>query len=124
MSLRGQSLPARRTYIGQQVGSEEMEIVMTLRGNTRRIGIPLTIAAASALALVTSAASASGLWCGGGRGPTAEVAIQSAIDDARNSAAGEGLFNCTLVGEPQVFETLNDPNFGHVFRAQVNMACS
>jgi hypothetical protein len=102
-----------------------MEIVMTLRRNTRRIGIPLTVgAAATALALMASAASASGLWCGGGRGPTAEIAIQSAIDDARNSAAGEGLFDCTLVGEPQVFETLNDPNFGHVFRAQVNMACS
>jgi hypothetical protein len=103
-----------------------MEIVMTLRTHTRRIGMPLTVGAASlaALALMASTANASGLWCGGGRGPTAEVAIQSAIDDARNSASSEGLFDCTLVGEPQVFETLNDPNFGHVFRAQVNMACS
>ena len=30
---------------------------------------------------------------------------------------------CTIVGEPQVFETFNDPNFGHVFRAQVQATC-
>jgi hypothetical protein len=97
-----------------------------LRTNPRRIGAPFVIAAASAaaIALTASAANASGLWCGAGRGPTAEVAIQSAIWDAETSASGEGLYHCELVGEPQVFETFNDPNFGHVFRAQVNMACS
>jgi hypothetical protein len=103
-----------------------MVMVMTLRSRARSLGTPLTIGAASVTALVmfASSASASGLWCGGGRGPTADIAIQSAIDDARNSASGEGLFTCELVGEPQVFESFNDPNFGHIFRAQVNMACS
>jgi hypothetical protein len=103
-----------------------MEMPMNLRTHARRIAFPLSTMAASAavLALTMSSATASGLWCGAGRGPTAEVAIQSAIGDAESSAAGEGLFSCELVGEPQVFETFNDPNFGHVFRAQVNMACS
>ena len=101
-------------------------MIMTLRSRVRSIGAPLTIGAASVTALVmfASSASAAGLYCGGGRGPTANVAIQRAIEDANTSASGDGLFTCELVGEPQVFESLNDPNFGHVFRAQVNMACS
>jgi hypothetical protein len=104
----------------------ELVMVMILRSRTRLISAPLTIGAAAVTALVmfASSASASGLWCGGGRGLTAETAIQRAIEDARTSASGEGLFTCELVGEPQVFETFNDPNFGHIFRAQVNMACS
>ena len=99
---------------------------MNARTHARRIGLPLTAVAASAvvLALTASTAEASGLWCGAGRGLTAEGAIQGAIDDARTSASGSGLFDCELVGEPEVFETFDDPYFGHVFRAQVNMACS
>jgi hypothetical protein len=103
-----------------------MEMIMSLRKYTRRIGIPLTMGAAAvtALALTASSASASTLWCGGGRGLTADSAIQRAIQDATVSASGAGQFNCELVGEPQVFETFNDPNFGHLFRAQVTMSCS
>jgi hypothetical protein len=55
--------------------------------------------------VLVSTSSAGALYCGGGRGPTAEVAIQSAIDDAENSAEGDGLFTCTPVGEPQVFSS-------------------
>lgn len=101
-------------------------MVMTLRSRARWIGGSVTVGAASvtAFVLLTATANASGLYCGASRGPTAEVAIQGAIDDASSSASGDGLFNCELVGEPQVFETFNDPNFGHVFRAQVNLACS
>ena len=99
---------------------------MSLPTNTRRIGFPLITgaAAATALILTTSSASASMLWCGGGRGLTAQNAVQRAIDDAEVSASGAGQFNCVLVGDPQVFETFNDPNFGHIFRAQVTMSCS
>jgi hypothetical protein len=98
---------------------------MSLPTNTRRIGFPLiTGTAVTVLALTASSASASMLWCGGGRGLTAQSAIQRAINDAEVSASGEGQFNCELVGEPQVFETFNDPNFGHIFRAQVTMSCS
>lgn len=100
-------------------------MVMTLRTRFRRIGAPLTVigASAAAMALFASSASAAGFYCGAARGLTAEVAIQGAIDDAQNSASGDGLFNCELIGEPQVFESFNDPYFGHIFRAQVNMDC-
>jgi hypothetical protein len=64
------------------------------------------------------------LFTGGGRGPTAELAIRSAIDDAANSASAEQLYTCTQVGEPEVFESTNDPNFGHVFRAQATVSCT
>jgi hypothetical protein len=101
-----------------------MEMPMSLY--SRRIGFPLITgaAAATALFLAASTANASDLWCGGGRGLTAEMAIQRAIDDAEVSASAVGQFNCQLVGEPQVFESFDDPNFGHIFRAQVTMSCS
>jgi hypothetical protein len=83
--------------------------------------------AAGSLALVLQAAppaAASPLFDGGGRGPTAQVAIGSALEDAQNTAQSVGFYGaCTIVGEPQVFETFNDPNFGHVFRAQVQASC-
>ncbi|WP_328885243.1 hypothetical protein [Streptomyces sp. NBC_00316] len=75
------------------------------------------------LASVTPALASSALYCGGGYGPTAEIAVRSAIDDARNSASGEGLFRCELVGEPFVAEIFDDPYRGHFFSAGVNMAC-
>jgi hypothetical protein len=103
-----------------------MEGLMSLRTNTRRFGFPLITgaAAATALMLAASTANASDLWCGGGRGLTADAAINRAIEDAKVSASSVGQFNCELVGEPQVFETFNDPNFGHIFRAQVTLSCS
>jgi hypothetical protein len=92
----------------------------------RRAGAGLTVAAGAmaVVMLVASPASASPLFCGAGRGLTAENAIQGAFDDAQNSAQSVGLYGaCTLVGEPQIFETFNDPNFGHIFRAQVSVSC-
>jgi hypothetical protein len=90
----------------------------------RRRGALAAGAGLSVLALAAPTASAlSGLYCGGGRGPTAEVAIQSAIDDARNSAQGDGLFDCELVGEPFVAFVENDPWRGDFYRASVNMSC-
>ncbi len=83
--------------------------------------------AAGSIALMMQGAptaAASPLFDGGGRGPTAEVAIRSALDDAQNTAQSVGFYGaCTIVGEPQVFESFNDPNFGHVFRAQVQASC-
>ncbi len=90
----------------------------------RRACAASVVAGASVLALSVSAAASAPLYCGGGRGPTADVAIASAIDDAQNSASGDGLFTCVLVGEPQVFQVVNDPLRGTSFRAQVNMACT
>lgn len=83
--------------------------------------------AAGSMALVLQAAppaAATPLFDGGGRGTTAQLAIGSAFDDAQNTAQSVGFYGaCTMVGEPQVFESFNDPNFGHVFRAQVQVSC-
>jgi hypothetical protein len=92
----------------------------------RRAGAGLTVAAGAmaVVMLVAAPATASPLFCGAGRGLTAENAIQGAFDDAQNSAQSVGFYGaCTLVGEPQIFETFNDPNFGHIFRAQVTVTC-
>lgn len=76
------------------------------------------------LAAMTPALASGALqYCGGGYGPTAEIAVRSAIDDARNSASGDGLFRCELVGEPFVAEIFDDPYRGHFFSAGVTMAC-
>lgn len=77
----------------------------------------------SPLAMADSGAPAK-LFTGGGRGTTAAVAIQSAIWDAEASAGAEQLYTCTLAGEPLVFETFNDPNFGHVLRAEATVSCT
>jgi hypothetical protein len=82
-------------------------------------GVPVLAALAPTAGAITGA-----IYCGGGRGPTAEVAIQSAIDDAATSAQGDGLFTCTLVGEPLVAFIQNDPYRGDFYRASVNMSCS
>ncbi len=92
----------------------------------RRTGHGLLVAAGAmtVVMLVASPATASPLFCGAGRGLTAENAVQGALDDAQNSAQSEGFYGaCTLSGEPQIFETFDDPNFGHIFRAQVNVTC-
>ena len=87
-------------------------------------GLAATAGAAALVMLVASPATASPLFCGAGRGRTAEVAVQGAFDDARNSAQSEGFYGqCTLSGEPQIFETFDDPTFGHIFRAAVTVSC-
>jgi hypothetical protein len=58
---------------------------------------------------------------GGGYGPTADVAVRAAIEDAQTSASAYGLLDCELAGEPQVFE--NPPGSLRAFNAQVRMRC-
>jgi hypothetical protein len=99
---------------------------MSPRSTGRRTGATLAVTGAfvSALGVASAPASSSGmLFDGGGFGPTAEVAIQGAIDDAAASASAYGLFNCTQLGEPQVFPRPSDP-FGRFFRAQVTVSCT
>jgi hypothetical protein len=99
---------------------QDKEIAMNLRAHARRIRIPLTMGAASltVLAVTAASASASGLFNGCSFGSTPERAIQKAVDDAENSASGEGLFTCELVGEPLVWRD------GSMFRAAADMTCS
>jgi hypothetical protein len=75
---------------------------MSLRTYARRIG---TMGAASLAvhALTATSANAAALFNGCSFGSTPQRAIEKAIDDAENSASGEGLFNCELVGEPLVW---------------------
>jgi hypothetical protein len=100
---------------------------MRLRNVGRRAGAPLAVTAVvvSLLGAASSATAASDgmLFTGGGRGLSADMAIRRAIADAAASAGAYQLYTCTLVGEPQVLESTNDPNFGHVFRAQATVSC-
>lgn len=63
------------------------------------------------------------LFTGGGFGPTADVAIQSAIWDAEVSASYYLFSDCRLAGEILIF-TRPNPRFGRNFNAQVTIACS
>ncbi|MBB4764664.1 hypothetical protein ACFQFC_10690 [Amorphoplanes digitatis] len=98
---------------------------MNLRwGHRAGAGLAATAGATALVMLVAGPAAASPLFCGAGRGLTAQNAVQGAFEDAQNSAQSEGLYGaCTLAGEPQIFETFNDPYFGHLFRAQVTVTC-
>lgn len=93
--------------------------------NFRRVS--LFVAAALLSFVVSSPASSSqsisALFTGGGFGPTADVAIQSAIWDAEVSASDYQLFNCRVVGEILIFARPN-ARFGRNFTAQVTIACS
>jgi hypothetical protein len=83
--------------------------------------------AAGSMALVVmlgSPAAASPVFCGAARGLTASNAIQGAFDDAQISAQSEGFYGtCALTEPPQIFESFNDPYFGHLLRAQVSVVC-
>ena len=89
-----------------------------------RAGLGVAAGAAALLVALAPTASASPLFCGAGRSLTADGAVNAALDDAQTSAQSMGFYGaCTIVGEPQIFETFNDPNYGHIFRAQVNATC-
>jgi hypothetical protein len=89
----------------------------------RRVVVVAVAIFAFALFAAAPAGATSMLWCGGGFGPTPEIAVQRAIEDAQISASGSGQFTCVLVGEPQVFTAHNEYR-GDFFTAQVNMSCS
>ena len=90
------------------------------------VACALTLAAATlcALAAVPAVAQSEGMFFDGGAfGPTEEVAIRGAIDDAAVSASAYQLFTCELVGEPRIFPGPN-PEWGRNFRAQVRVFCT
>lgn len=74
-------------------------------GRCAGLGLTLVAGATALATLVASPAVASPVFCGGARGSTAEIAIQTAFEDAQNSTQAEGYYGpCTLVGEPEVYE--------------------
>jgi hypothetical protein len=90
--------------------------------------VPLTVLSATLCFLATSssvigAQSGAMFFTGGAFGPTADVAIQSAIEDARTSASAYRLFTCQLADEPMIFPGPN-PAWGRNFTAQVTVACT
>jgi hypothetical protein len=94
----------------------------------RRRRTALTVAAAILCSLPASSpvagAQSSGMYFdGGGSGPTAEVAVRRAIEDAEVSASAYQLFTCEQVGEAQIFPRPND-QFGRFFGAQVRVFCT
>jgi hypothetical protein len=97
---------------------------MTSRTRTRHRGVIALGAGLSAVAVLAPTAVAGVFYCGGGYGPTADLAIRAAIEDAENSASGDRLFACTLLGEPFVGFVQNDPYRGDFYRASVNMTCT
>ncbi|MBO0879830.1 MAG: hypothetical protein J2P17_05560, partial [Mycobacterium sp.] len=64
------------------------------------------------------------VFTGAARGLSADVAVRGAIDDAVISASAEQLYTCTPLGEPRVFESFDDPIFGHIFRAEADVSCT
>jgi hypothetical protein len=100
---------------------------MRQRSLRRRATLAITAAALMVSALVatapTAVASTTMQFTGAGRALTADVAIQSATWDAEASAQSMGFFDCTLVGEPMLFEG-TDPLRGNVVRAEVTIECT
>ena len=102
-----------------------MNMHMTYR---RRRRAPPAVAAAILFSLAASspAMGAQGdamLFDGAAFGPTEEVAIRSAIEDAETSASAYQLYTCVLVGEPRIFPGPN-PEWGRNFSAQVTVSCT
>jgi hypothetical protein len=93
--------------------------------NSRFRRAPLTVAAAILCFLASPAVAQSDgmIFDGAGYGPTEEYAIQAAIWDAETSASAYQLFECELVGEPQIFPGPN-PEWSRNFSAQVRVFCT
>jgi hypothetical protein len=94
----------------------------------RRTSVSLAVCGTAVCVLAVAPQAVAGpsstVFTGAARGLTVEVAVQGAIDDAVTSASAEQLYTCTPVGQPRVFETFNDPFFGHVYRAEADVSCT
>ena len=77
-----------------------------------------------ALLVLAGVAAASTLYGGCATGSTPQKAINKAIYDAEISAEGDGLFGCTIVGEPTVWFVPYESHPGGFYRAAVDMTCS
>jgi hypothetical protein len=60
------------------------------------------------------------LFLGGGRGLTRERALDSAEDDARNSASSEGNYDCVVTDNVEVWA----PSIDQFWRANVEIKCT
>jgi hypothetical protein len=96
-----------------------------MRARTRTLRSTIATLTAGVAALVLAGVvAASPLYGGCATGSTPERAINKAIKDAEISAEGDGLFTCTVVGEPTVWFVPYESHAGGYYRAAVDMACS
>ena len=84
----------------------------------------VSVVATVAVLVLAGVVAASPLYGGCAIGSTPEKAINKAIYDAEISAEGDGLFTCTIVGEPTVWFVPHETYPGGYYRAAVDMACS
>jgi hypothetical protein len=96
---------------------------MKTRTRTLRSTIAALVAGVAVLVLA-GVVAASPLYGGCAIGSTPEKAVAKAIKDAEISAEGDGLFTCTIVGEPSVWFVPYESYPGGYYRAAVDMACS
>jgi hypothetical protein len=96
---------------------------MKARPRTLRTTFVTLVTGVAALVLA-GVAAASALYGGCAIGSTPQKAINKAIADAEISAEGDGLFTCTIVGEPSVWFVPYESNPGGYYRAAVDMACT
>ena len=95
---------------------------MKARTRTLRATLVAVVTVVAALFLA-GVAAASALYGGCATGSTPEKAIAKAIYDAEVSANGDGLFTCTIVGEPTVWFVPYQSYPGGYYRAAVDMTC-
>ncbi len=93
------------------------------RPRTLRAAIVALVMGVAVLVLA-GVAAASTLYGGCATGSTPEKAINKAIYDAEISAEGDGLFTCTIVGEPAVWFVPYENYPGGFYRAAVDMSCT
>ena len=93
---------------------------MKLRSSVRTLGLAFALAG-GLMATPASAQHVPELFDGAGYGATAETAVRQAIGDAEVTASSYQLYNCELVGEPEVFP--QPPGSLRAFRAHVTMRC-
>jgi hypothetical protein len=96
---------------------------MKARSRTLRATIVALVLGVAVLVLA-GVAAASALYGGCATGSTPAKAIKKAIYDAEISAEGDGLFTCTLVGEPSVWFVPYETLPGGYYRAAVDMTCT
>ena len=96
---------------------------MRARTRTLRATIVAVVTGVAVLVLA-GVVWASPLYGGCAIGSTPAKAINKAIADAEISAEGDGLFTCTVVGEPAVWFVPYEANPGGFYRAAVDMSCS
>jgi len=74
-----------------------------MKARTRALRATIAALVTAVAVLVLAGVAAASIYGGCATGSTPERAINKALYDAEISAEGDGLFTCTIVGEPTVW---------------------